>query len=331
MRETKELYPGRFCWSGKKRNSVFFVFGVACLAARNLKLSPGLLKFLLDAKRMDADDSVISMNISWVDETSYYALVKGSKNRTIDSLVRTWELNPGAPTIEEVQQKILNESKGFVWSIDRIYYINLDHRLLRRAIMENWLSKQPIPYQRVSAFQGDSDVCVEEKHGTPCIGISGVARSNLHIMDHLSTKGITLVLEDDIVIKDMDKLLTSVNLVPPDWDILRWDCWGDPLPGFQHFNFSFKVNPRNYTFCKENNIQKCWFCGGNHIAMWRGDETVKKLRTIWGAKPHDDIDCRLADPRPGEPSLNSYCINVGAGVFQLPLSEKSDIEKIDEV
>lgn len=65
--------------------------------------------------------------------------------------------------------------------IDRIYYINMDHRVKRRQIMNSWLSSTGIPYQRISGRSGTAqDHCVTEKddQGPRCRGIAGVAKSN---------------------------------------------------------------------------------------------------------------------------------------------------------
>ena len=310
---------------------------ISCFLARIVVLGSRLGPFAvshdvnLDSPdAMDNARGLITCNTTWLNENFYYAHINGEIGGQ-GSLVRTkgsfWDFHD----IDEVKRKTPAAFKTPRVSIDRIYYINLDERHIKRAIMENWLSKQPIPYQRVSAMRGDTNVCVELKQGPICVGVSGVARTNLYIIDKLNTTGITLVLEDDIAITDMEKLLASVNLVPPDWDVLRWDCWGNRLPTFQRFNFSFKINRRNFTRCKELGLvpDKCWFCGGNHIAMWRG-EAVEKLRKIWSSRPHDDIDCRLEGTRPGDPPLKTYCINVGVGAHHWPLSEGSDIRKLND-
>merc|ERR1711862_1018850 len=151
----------------------------------------------------------------------------------------------------------------------------------------------------------------------------------------------------------------SIQLVPRDWDVLRWDCWQHPLPYFKWFsNFSYSVSPlndtvllalknRTDTLCKENisplndpiflalknrtdklckenqkkSKHKCWYCGGTHAVMWRSD-SVQKLRDVWSERPYDDIDCRLTHK-----SLKSYCINIGVGHFHKPKNEKSDVTK----
>jgi hypothetical protein len=214
--------------------------------------------------------------------------------------------------------------------IDRIYYINMDNRPLRRAIMEAWLSEQSIPYERVAAHKGQpEDTCVEGKTGRRCIGISGLARTYLHIIDNLNTTGLTLVLEDDFVIRRRHTLLPSVNLVPQDWDILRWDCWQDPLPYFEHYPFSFKINPIDGHPCKTKGIDSCSFCGGTHAALWRGGESLQKLRRLWGVVPRDDVDCLLHHHNLSH-TINTYCIQVGIGEYHNPLAESSDISKVVE-
>ena len=204
--------------------------------------------------------------------------------------------------------------------IDRIYYINLDHRHIRRGIMESWLSQQDIPYQRVAGQDGRPDICIPNKEGPRCVGISGLAQTNVFIMDHLETEGITLVVEDDFVIRDMKKLLASVQLVPPDWDVLRWDCWDKPLPHFPLHPFSFQLAPVHPRMCTNNT--NCWFCGGTHVVMWKGGKSLEKLRRLWSTPPLDGIDCMLTDP-----SIKTYCIQIGVGEYHFPVLEPTDIPK----
>jgi hypothetical protein len=66
--------------------------------------------------------------------------------------------------------------------IDRIYYINLDHRTGRQALMEEWLSRQQdVPYERVPGMSGSSqDHCIKNKDdgGPRCRGIVGISKTN---------------------------------------------------------------------------------------------------------------------------------------------------------
>ena len=49
-------------------------------------------------------------------------------------------------------------------------------------------------------------------------------------MDHYNVpEGVTMVLEDDFVIRELDKMVQAIALVPLDWDVIRFDCWQEPL------------------------------------------------------------------------------------------------------
>jgi hypothetical protein len=148
------------------------------------------------------------------------------------------------------------------------------------------------------------------------------------ILERYNTTGYTLVVEDDFVIRDMNKLVKSVALVPDDWDVIRWDCWTPPHSSFQKFSwpyaFSTGINPDT---CPPG---ECSYCGGNHVTLWNGnrrrgstDDSLEKLRKVWSQTPYNTVDCRLSDP-----SLKSYCINIGIGEFHKPLAEMTDIPKV---
>ena len=103
---------------------------------------------------------------------------------------------------------------------------------------ESWLSNQSIPYERIEAIRGESTGCVVRKtNPMRCAGISGVRETNLHIMKHKNTSGLTLVLEDDVYVQT-DRLMYWVRQVPNDWDIIRFDCSAGRLQS----NFSFITN-----------------------------------------------------------------------------------------
>ena len=272
--------------------------------------------------------SVIQLwDTSWVSASKYEMIVNETINGH-ETLVQLRASNKGHIRSTNVVRRELRKKYNASLpvssktDVEMIYYINMDHRPVRRAIMESWLSKQPIPYQRVPGERGQEDSCVPRKQGRRCIGISGLARTNVKIMDKINTTGIIMVVEDDFVIRDMNKLLASVHLVPPDWDILRWDCWDNRLPHFKVYPFAFEVGVINAEVCKNVQRTKCNFCGGTHVSMWRGGESLEKLRRLWGTPPHDGIDCQLVHP-----SITSYCIQVGVGEFHIPLNEWSDIPK----
>lgn len=207
--------------------------------------------------------------------------------------------------------------------IDHIYYINLDKNTQRRKNMEKWLSKLPMEYQRVSAMRGNETTCNKHKQGERCVGLSGLAYTNLHIMNSLNVSGLTLVLEDDFVVKNMSRLISSIQLVPDDWDVLRWDCRTTPLQQFQRMGSVFKSGPVDRSKCtsEEETSGNCYYCGGTHVTLWR-EESIPKLRRVWEQQPFDDIDCRLTDW-----SLKTYCIQIGVGKFKKPKYERTDIPR----
>ena len=236
---------------------------------------------------------------------------------------------------QEAQGNTNTNTNSFT-GVDRIYYINMDHRIHRRGLSEEWLSdpNQHIPYQRISGLKGANNNCVPHKNkGDSCVGVSGVILSNLNIITNYNTTGYTLVVEDDFAITDMERLLASVPLVPTNWDIIRFDCWDKPLPNMPRYGgkpwiFSVTIDKTIKNTCLLSNKEKqkhkqCYFCGGTHVALWKGGgPSLEKVRKVWSQIPYDDVDCRLSDP-----SLNSYCINIGIGEFRRPVGEITDIPK----
>jgi hypothetical protein len=120
--------------------------------------------------------------------------------------------------------------------IQRIYYINLKKNVLRRARIESLLSephtqlawkKEAIPYTRINAIRGDEDpaVCaptLQDPHR--CAGVVGIVKSNLHIMQYHNVTGLTLVMEDDFLPRNLSLIEEAVRWIPPDWDIIRFEC-----------------------------------------------------------------------------------------------------------
>ena len=184
-----------------------------------------------------------------------------------------------------------------VFTISRLYYINLQSRLDRHFFMDDWLSDQNLPYERVNAIVGPSDVCVERlKSPERCKGVTGVALSNIYIIDHLDTSGISLILEDDVKV-NISLIPNAIRDVPNDWDIIRFDCWGHVPMSFRYVT-PFIYKTRHVSWCLWN----CNFWGGTHAMLWR-DKSVHKLKKIWQQKPYDDIDGRLTSNE-----INSYCV-----------------------
>jgi hypothetical protein len=227
------------------------------------------------------------------------------------------------------QRKHSNEATGM---IDRIYFINLDKNPLRRAFMEGYLSNQTIPFERIPGKVGDpSDTCVEGKTDPDrCRGIVGLAKSEISIIDNYNTTGLTLVFEDDYFAGDiLPRLQKSMSLVPDDWDILRFGCWGHIPSDFPVLH----VNPVNELGINkifetrhdkkqppcDGTKEDCWFSGGTHAMVWRGGESVQKLKELWSRNPRQDVDSALT----GEDNyITSYCINFRGD------SRKSRIKRI---
>jgi hypothetical protein len=230
--------------------------------------------------------------------------------------------------------------------IDRIYYINLKFNLQRDKFMQNWLSQQRLPFQRIEGNVGSpNDVCVDKKNTfpEPCQGISGLARTNIGILQHENTTGLTLVVEDDFAICDIGRLEESIKLVPKDWDIIRWDClsWEDnkllQVPRSFHrpsphvFRTAHSNSSSTHPKC-DPSFESCHYSGGTHVMLWRGDRhgngrgssssSKEKLVKVWSEQPYNDIDYRLMTHE-----IKSYCVNLPEpiGYFHRPAGEFSNV------
>jgi hypothetical protein len=83
---------------------------------------------------------------------------------------------------------------------DHIYYINLKGAHERNLMMQRWLNKTNLPYQRVNAYEpslhtysASDPRCVHYKSSPArCKGLLGVRQSNIDIIDNYNTSGMTL-------------------------------------------------------------------------------------------------------------------------------------------
>ena len=227
---------------------------------------------------------------------------------------------------EMLDPKVVAAQRTRERTVHRIYYINLSKNTERRQLMENWLSRQPIPYERISASMGrihhPEDCVLEKQFPEQCRGISGLAKTQLDIIRNHNTSGLTLVFEDDFVAKEpLDKLVKrTLKLVPDGWDVIRWDCWGDAPGSFPRITPATVFRTTHERPCNAMN-EPCEFYGGTHAMMWN-QESVSKLERVWSQTPYDDIDARLVTDQ-----LNSYCVNLGIGYIDSPLAESTDIPK----
>lgn len=213
--------------------------------------------------------------------------------------------------------------------VERIYYINLKKNTERRNQTEEWLKRQSIPYQRIEALVGtDNDTCLEGMTPQRCRGIIGLAKTNLEIMKSHDVSGLTLVFEDDYVVqRDLRQAVRdTLQLVPNDWDIIRWDCKGpvrSSFPVLVKTNETVVFRTAHLLPCRGGmNESFCKFCGSTHAMLWR-ETSLPKIEQLWAKLPLDDIDCRLVTT-----AINSYCVNMKLGVIRAPSSEWSDITRI---
>lgn len=208
------------------------------------------------------------------------------------------------PKTHEIKMKDETSS-----GIQRIYYINLEKAKKRRSLMKWWLGKQSIPFQRINATVGTDDpsACIPRKQQVEnCRKITGLMMTELDIIRNHNTSGLTLLFEDDFLVhRPLDQVVNlTLALVPPDWDIIRWDCWSyKSIKRGQ----AFKTQKVFRTVCDYDVEPECKFCGGTYAMMWRGS-SVHKLEKVWSQRPFDDVDCRLTTDE-----LKSYCVNIGIG------------------
>ena len=155
-------------------------------------------------KQTDDADVVISL------------LRVGSSNQTIETmrLHKVMTTDAAAASFDLTRQRELQPSAV----LQRIYFINLEKNTKRRAMMEQCLGNQPksraVPFFRVNATVGITDkpdACVKNKQKMErCRGISGLAMTEVDIIQNYNTSGLTLVLEDDFCV-DMEKHLQKLD------------------------------------------------------------------------------------------------------------------------
>ena len=231
-------------------------------------------------------------------------------------------------SLQRIQQQA-PARRGPARKIDRVYYSNLEKNVLRKAMMNFWLNEDPlvrtIPYKRIGAMVGDlsQDKCKEGKNKpNQCRGVAGLARTLLHILDNEPTNGTSLILEDDFFITDpgFRRIEASVAMVPDDWDVIRFDCreiWQVDLQWLNPF-----VVRTNQFRERINCTSRCYFCGGTHAMLVR-EESISRLKSMWGQTPFDEVDCIIGKTE----WINSYCVNIGVGDMLKFISEGSDIKK----
>lgn len=199
--------------------------------------------------------------------------------------------------------------------------------------MESWLEKQDkLPFQRVEAKEGELEGCswLKTRHNPKrCKGISGIIKTNTHIMNTLNVSGASLVLEDDQYV-DIKKLVSwwseNATRIPNDWDIVRFDCQL-PGPSMKKLPSSFDHEwPDIYRTAHmrpcNSSKEVCWFCGGTNAVVLREGKHLAKIKWLWNRKPYDDIDCRLTSHK-----VHSYCIDADVVKINHTLAHLNDNPK----
>jgi len=216
-------------------------------------------------------------------------------------------------------EEVLDMSTGT--DIERIYYINMAERDERRRFMEGWLSEQSIPYERVEAMTATHNRCAmlspkqkkDPKKLKWCHAMQGLKKTNNHIMrNYNTTGGLTLVLEDDYMVKNANKMKWAIDtLVPRDWEIIRFDCTGyrpSTIPVTKSNGDVEVFRTAHSVPCDESEEKeissngRCWFCGGTHNMVYR-HSSLKSLHKVWKDQK-EGIDCALTSDE-----IKSYCVN----------------------
>ena len=238
-------------------------------------------------------------------------------------------IDKGAHLEGEKDLGCLDKKAPVLGSIKNAYYINMANNTKRRENIEAWLDQTSLTYHRVEAIKGEKkDRCIDRINEVKCRGVAGVALSNLKIIeegDHES--GTTLVLEDDVYVKDIAVLEASISLVPEDWDIIRWNCWPSKnipkeFPWVNRYVFR-TVREKEYDPAIS---EKSRFYGGAFAMLWK-KKGLPKLKEVWSQAPYWDIDGRLTTDK-----LKSYCVQVGSTHLRHapPSEEKSDIQRRED-
>jgi len=103
--------------------------------------------------------------------------------------------------------------------IDKIIYINLDHRQDRRDIMKTFFEKGKIPQDKIVRFPAI-------KHAIPIKGIQASHTSVLALAKQNKWKNI-LILEDDLQWLDFEPAYKQLCelVLKPDWNVIMLCGW----------------------------------------------------------------------------------------------------------
>ena len=141
----------------------------------------------------------------------------------------------------------------------------------------------------VQAIIGQEDVCVH-RTGKVCKGVSGLSQTLVRLLQATPkiSSGNTLIIEDDMLPSDINLTLlkNAIKIVPPDWELIRFDCWHMESFEFQWVNpIVAATDTYNVRGCNVSS-RPCgkMFCGGTHSLLVR-PSSVPKLAEMWSQKP----------------------------------------------
>jgi len=247
----------------------------------------------------------------------------------------------GAGITQMVDTQAVRHDKIGVPVLAASWYINLDQFTQRRNAMEEVYRRSGLRYQRFPAVRPTTNSLrangtwsslynayhesrkpdLHDPHLVARIrGEIGCIASHLVLLRHIKKTGrpgeVYMIAEDDYVpAPDFTaRLPTALALVPPDWDVLRLDCWelehGAKIGRMPEVEAGLRANMIPGCSAKDaepTGRPECYFCGGTH-AVLVPFEKVPKLIDLWtGEKgPLFPMDCML-----NRPDFKNYCLQWG--------------------
>lgn len=241
------------------------------------------------------------------------------------------------------------------------WYINLNDFTGRRAEMEEAYSRTGMRYMRFPALRpsqqslmpgGQWNMLYENfqpqrkyELNDPILsgkirGEIGCIASHLQLLSHIKATGrpgeVYILAEDDYTpaVDFKAKLPTVLSHLPPDWDVVRLDCWEGVAAGVPHKLSKFpQVRPGLFL----NSINgcgvtdgapitgrpECQFCGGTHAVLVSYNK-IDKVMALWsGMKgPLFPLDCMLT-----RPDMKNYCLQWGLFQPVIHLKSRTSIPK----
>ncbi|GFH61659.1 hypothetical protein CTEN210_18135 [Chaetoceros tenuissimus] len=203
----------------------------------------------------------------------------------------------------ETDNEDFNEEAARI-PIDQMFYMNYEKDIEKKQKMKDWLSwflpNRGIPFYRLPLMKGLPYVCDFEDE-EKCIRESGKVDTLLHLMqsNEYKTSGTSLILQDDIEVTHMHRLRVAANLVPNDWDVIRFDC---PIESDNHL-----PNLNNYVFQTNQGRDMHPFLDYSRVMLLR-NEKFDKIAEAINVLPRMELDAALSFE-----GINSYCVNVGIG------------------